>query len=96
MTGPPSGALAARDSVTSFRNDELVQALDDFFRSRHRTDPVPFFTTVVFERPGTVGMNWYLSAADKHNILNGFNKDLENNPNPRKLERLKEWWQGRR
>src|SRR5258708_19393414 len=75
LTGPPSGAMAARDSVTSFRNDELVQALDDFFRSRHPADPVPFFTTVVFERPGTVGINCYLTAPDKDTILHRFITD---------------------
>src|SRR5262249_7852608 len=31
LTGPPAGATAARASVMSFRNDEQLQALSDWF-----------------------------------------------------------------
>lgn len=49
-----------------------------------------FFTTVVFERPGKVGMNWYLTEADKEAILAGFQD--KKFPNSANLRLLKDWW----
>jgi hypothetical protein len=89
LTSPLSGVSAARFAVTSFRNDEQLQVLSDWFGEGPGADPA-FFTTVVFERPGRVGMNWYLSDDDAQTIRAGF--DGERNPNRRALELLKEWW----
>jgi hypothetical protein len=98
VTGPPAGALAARASVTSFRNDEQLQALSDYFNEPGEPGEDEFFTTVVFERPGEVGMNWYLSQADQDDIVQGLDREFEKgrNPNPGALASLVEWWNGGR
>jgi hypothetical protein len=94
LTSPPNGASAARGSVMSFRNDEQLAALSTHFASSQTKAGPPFFTTVVFERPGEVGMTWYLSQEDKQIILNGFDEGEQARANLEQLERLKEWWTG--
>jgi hypothetical protein len=84
LTSPLAGAESARVSVTSFRNDEQLQVLTDAFKPAG----ADFFTTVVFERPGSVGMNWYLSETDRHDIVHG----LDRPPNTANLRLLREWW----
>jgi hypothetical protein len=61
--------------------------LSDWFNTEKHPD---FFTTVVFERPGSAGMNWYLSELDRRTILNGF-QDNEY-PNAENLKLLRQWW----
>jgi hypothetical protein len=97
LTSPISGATAARWSVTSFRNDELVEEVGEALNAFRQEDEPPFFTTVVFERPGSdIGMNWYLTSDDIDTIVNAFDKpeDRAKNPNRSALVRLKDWWQG--
>src|SRR5262249_10191125 len=96
LTSPPAGANAARSSVMSFRNDEQMAILSSLFETNRTAAGLPFFTTVVFERPGEVGMNWYLSDDDKQVILGGFEQGASAIPNLEELDRLKEWWTGQR
>jgi hypothetical protein len=90
LTSPLSGFSAARVSVTSFRNDEQLQVLSDWFNDGRPADGRAFFTTVVFERPGEAGMNWYLSEEDKDTIRNGF--EAAEYPNSQNLRLLQQWW----
>jgi len=106
LTGPPAGAASAWGAITSFRNDEQMQILNDLFNQPTKKVEAgrDFFTTVVFERPGEVGMNWYLSEDNKNEILHGFEEkyqvgdnlywspDKNPNPNPEALRLLKQWW----
>lgn len=104
LTGPPAGALAARESVMSFRNDEWIQGLSDYFDQnvdRWFSDPDTdraFFTTVVFELPRDLGFNWYLTRGDKDSILQVFDDDEKqppgsrDTPNRDALEKLAWWW----
>lgn len=94
FTAPLSGAGNARQSVMSFRNDEQVEVLSDFFAwPEDQRDRPPFFTTVVFEQPGKVGMNWYLTELDKLDIRNGFAPGTDAaKTNLLNLQNLKAWW----
>jgi hypothetical protein len=95
LTGPPAGATAASGSIMSFRNDEQLAEVSAHFECYRTKTGLPFFTTVVFERPGDVAMNWYLSEEDKRNIVQAFEEEATAIPNLEQLERLKEWWIGR-
>ena len=100
MTGPPAGAAAARGSINSFRNDEQLEVLSAYFTEAAGNREVPFFTTVVFERPGDdIGMNWYLTVAGKMRIRSGFVKTANNKDdhqaaeaNLNALQQLRHWW----
>jgi hypothetical protein len=87
LTGPPTGALTAREAVMSFRNDEQLQELNDLF---NRTS-ADFFTTAVFERPGAAAMSWTMTKADTTRIRGG----MANLPNKTSLKHLKKWWDRR-
>jgi hypothetical protein len=90
LTSPPTGAVTARESVMSFRNDEQVEVLDAYFHSFPylRGQAEPFFTTAVFERPGAVGMNWYLRPSDRELIVRGMDDKI----NQDALELIEKWW----
>ncbi len=103
FTGPFAGLLQARESVMSFRNDEQLQALDDWFNEEGRRSRSwfsdgsrsQFFTTIVFECPQEIALSWYLPEADKRKILAGFqvpNEAGRPNVNQAALHMLKEWW----
>jgi hypothetical protein len=91
LTGPLDGAGAAYVAVSSFRNDEQVQILSDWFNGlpARAGDAGPFFTTVVFERPGQTGMNWYLNEDDMKDIRDGMTADPQNQA---VLRLLVDWW----
>jgi len=101
LTGPPAGAASARSSVNSFRNDEQLDALSAYFNESVPAGGTPFFTTVVFERPGDdIGMNWYLTEADKDRIVKGFDdkngKSIDQSEiqaNLKARAALKRWWE---
>lgn len=65
LTTPPSALLAARDSVSLFRNDEKLAALSNRFRSGMGSD---FFTNVSFQYPGEAPLSWYLTKAERDNL----------------------------
>jgi hypothetical protein len=92
LDSPLSGAEAAYVAVSSFRNDEQLQSLDRWFNrdSQKRSDR-PFFATVVFERPGQVGMNWNLDQDKVETILTGMD-DESCKDNHEALDALKQWW----
>ncbi|MEZ6142319.1 MAG: patatin-like phospholipase family protein [Zavarzinella sp.] len=105
LTGPFSAVDHARSSSANYRNDAELQQLGEFFQSwfgqaaqagkgELPTWTKDFFTTVVFERYSDVGMNWYLSQADKQLILDSWDKG-ENNFNPASLKKMLQWWQSR-
>jgi hypothetical protein len=85
LFGPPAGALKARESVMSFRNDEQLQMLDIMLNDPKRPN---FFTTVVFERPGRAAMSWYLSTAEAESITQG----MDSPQNRGAFTELEAWW----
>ncbi|MBN9520477.1 hypothetical protein J0H58_18440, partial [bacterium] len=96
LTGPLEAADAARQTTSSFRNDELLAGLDEYFRrAKESKDEDQFFQTVVFERYSNVGMSWFLAPEDKRQIENSWKGELPNgmrNLNPKSLELLINWW----
>ncbi|HVK07589.1 MAG TPA: hypothetical protein VM597_02315 [Gemmataceae bacterium] len=89
LTDVLAAVAHARTATATYRNDEDLQTLADYFREHGRG--AQFFTTVVFERYSDVGMNWYLSPADKKDILDSWTAG-DGNMNPATLEDLKTWW----
>jgi hypothetical protein len=87
LTGPLVGAASARASVMSFRNDEQLEGLSDFFNAAPGRSR--FFTTVVFSCPRGIATDWYLGPAINDKIKAGWtaarNKDA--------LAELKSWWE---
>jgi hypothetical protein len=95
--GPVDGALAARESVMAFRNDERVEMLSKSFNSDTRAlrlynqGPVEFFTSVVFEYGGHATMDWYLTEAEADDIEDEVNAKR----NQDRLRNLESWWSRR-
>jgi hypothetical protein len=82
----------ARTASATYRNDDDLYQLSQYFWM-HGPWVSQFFTTVVFERYLDVGMNWYLSPADKDLIKDSWDKGPAN-MNPASLQKLRDWWKG--
>jgi hypothetical protein len=65
LTSPPDGALRAREWTMSFRNDEQLRVLTEYF---DRTVGNLYFTTVAFEYRGDASLNWYLTQEEQASI----------------------------
>lgn len=100
LTGVLSAVDHARSASANYRNDDDLAQLAKFYKEYFKANatklpknvgPDNFFTTVVFERYTDVGMNWYLSASDKKDILDSWDQGKEN-MNPASLQKLREWW----
>ena len=65
LTTPPEGLLAARESVTLFRNDADLEALTRLCDERVREG---FLTTTVFELKADVSLSWYLARQEIETI----------------------------
>jgi hypothetical protein len=92
ITGVLSAVNHARTASATYRNDDDLYQLSQYFWM-HGPWVSQFFTTVVFERYLDVGMNWYLSPADKDLIKDSWDKGPAN-MNPASLQKLRDWWKG--
>jgi hypothetical protein len=88
LIGPATGASQGMQAMMSFRNDELLEVLDDRF---NRAGGPELFTTVVFEFPGDIAMSWYLSDQEIDRAMGGFEPGTAND---QALTRLREWFKG--
>ena len=105
LSSPLQALFAAWRSMSSYRNDEQVQATSDWF---DRNVSPGFFTTVVFESPAQVPMNWYMTQSEKENLMFGMgesngirrivservaspNRDYVQN-NIDRIDQLMNWW----
>jgi len=61
ISSPPSGLLAARESVMLFRNDSLLESLSHLYSSAFGED---FLTTTVFEFGGEASLSWHLAPEE--------------------------------
>ena len=93
LTGVLSAVNHARTASATYRNDDDLYQLSQYFWM-NGPEVRQFFTTVVFERDGDVGMNWYLSPADRKRILDSWNQ-RPGTMNPASLQKLRDWWQGK-
>lgn len=65
VTTPLFGGVSALTWAMSYRNDEQIRELDDYFNGHAAVVRPPgtprFFETVIFENPVPFGMNWFIS-----------------------------------
>jgi hypothetical protein len=89
LTAPPTAMLAARESVSLFRNDTKLDWLMRAFRKYGFDDG--FFTAALFEFTGEASLSWYLSDNERKALQNcALSAPILN-----KLKVLREWWRGR-
>ncbi|HYV36274.1 MAG TPA: hypothetical protein VE988_11255, partial [Gemmataceae bacterium] len=87
IIGPLTGAGSAFQATASFRNDEQLQVLHDWFNDAPPARP--FFTTVVFECQASLALSWYLSDSDIAEAMKGFG---QGSANEFALTKLREWF----
>ena len=90
LSAPPVAMLAARESVSLFRNDTKLDWLMQAFRSRGFEEG--FFTAALFEFTGEASLSWYLSQNERDAL-----EDCATGvPVQSKLAELRKWWDGRK
>jgi hypothetical protein len=92
LTGPAAGVDSAWQSAMSFHNDVQVQTLSNFFNLFNNASKDDFFTTVVFECPKEIALNWYIAEKEKDSIRQGF-REAAGSANREALEHLQQWWE---
>ena len=89
ISSPPDALLAARDSVSMFRNDAKLQWLhEEFVR---RVDDPDYFVVASFEFRGIASLSWYMTSHEKQQIAEHAKKEVD----PERLARLRQWWDQR-
>jgi hypothetical protein len=73
---PAEAILAQRDRAAWYRNDELLNLLNDEFAADGKAGR-PFITTVAFECDRDAALSWYLPRAEATDIVTGFYKGPE-------------------
>jgi hypothetical protein len=61
LTTPLSGLFSATSASMSFRNDEQIEVISDWFHSARGAR----FHTVVFENPSPAALSWYLTRKER-------------------------------
>jgi hypothetical protein len=84
LTAPAEGAFSAREWTMSFRNDEQIRVLHDYFNSYY----LGMFASFEFENPADFAMNWFLSEDDIEEMRDCITTD----GNAQELDRLSTWW----
>lgn len=96
LTTPLQAVLQARNSVMSYRNDELLELLSKWFEAKTGTGN--FFMNATFACSSSASMSWHLTKPERKEILSCFEhaggslSDL----NLKHLRKLEEWWELRR
>jgi hypothetical protein len=102
LTSPLEAVLAARDSVSLFRNDASLERLSQLFDDRGYDGD--FFTTVQFEYSGGA-LTWYLTGRQRDDLLGAaaaaerqppgdyVTNDARDKRNAQQMDALKAWWQ---
>jgi hypothetical protein len=71
LTSPLEAVLRARESSMSFRNDELLQVLQEELNPKDSC----FFTTAIFEFGQTAPLSWALTDRDKKQLQDAADSD---------------------
>jgi len=66
LTSPPAGLLAARESVTLFRNDSQLEAMSHLYANALQSED--FLTTTVFEFGGEASLSWHLAGEEVNRL----------------------------
>jgi predicted acylesterase/phospholipase RssA len=88
LTSPPEGLWEARTASNTFRNDNLLHLLNDFFMARGF--PRGFFSTVAFEFSGgdDVALNFTLASDEIKEVQTAVDNELF----ARRADALLNWW----
>jgi hypothetical protein len=78
LGSPVQGALAAREAVMAYRNEEQLEFLTSYFNRRQ--DGRPVFTTALIENPATVSMSWYMTRRETIRLLRAIREDFVQKP----------------
>lgn len=101
LSSPVEAVMAARDSVSAFRNDASLERLSQEFDDRGYKDN--FFTTARFEYSGGV-LTWYLTqrqqadvwgaaSATERQAADGYERNpSRDDANSVQMDALKVWW----
>jgi hypothetical protein len=104
LFSPLQGFDSARQAVNSFRNDEAISLLSDWFDDHRGTS---FFSTFIFENPAEVALSWYMTRKEKMEIEQGMGasegyidtlsaempiKAASIRSNIQRLQLFKAWW----
>jgi hypothetical protein len=90
LTTPLKAVLQARSAGMSFRNDEQISMLAEWFREHAWEEDRPeFFQTVSFDCNATASLNWYITQAECDAILGCMASDTSN---WERLQSLQAWW----
>lgn len=97
VTSPLEGLMQARRAVMSFRNDQQLEMIADWFEDN--ADRPSFFQNVTFECPASASLNWFITADEHADILACLEPGREGRAdtsamNLERLAALKEWWAG--
>jgi hypothetical protein len=84
LTSPVEGAISARNWSMSFRNDEQLRVLNDYFNGQS----AGMFQSFEFENPTSFAMNWFLSQED----IDSMKRIVSTGWNGQELDRLAKWW----
>jgi hypothetical protein len=106
ITSPLDGFMSARQSITSFRNDEQLEALGNVISEARlkagKENEADFLTSVVFECPKEVSVSWAITRQEAKDIEDGFSPGTIDpiynegaRRNLERLDRLVRWWNRR-
>jgi len=91
VTSPVKGLLQARRAVMSYRNDEQLEWLSNWFRDQ--TGHSEFFQTVTFESPASASLSWHITEEERAEILKSFGDgEALAQVNWDRLSKLEDWW----
>lgn len=94
ITSPIEGLYNARDGSSSFRNDGQLELLSQFLKKQvlpglAPADPAyPNFNVVTFELDKPAPLSWYLSNAERDDLLRAINSP----GHKQRLEATLDWW----
>jgi hypothetical protein len=92
LSTPMEALLTARDRVACYRNDDLLQVLEDVFNGKDRQ----FFTTVSFECSRDAALSWRLPANEATEIVKGYYTGADRKERQpwidKRVRRLQKWF----
>ena len=100
LTSPPQGAGNALAWSMSYRNDEQIRVLSNYFNAECKNGHPDWFKTFIFENPIPFGMNWFITSKEIRRMQESIGDNQPKDPNDQiafKYNRyqmclLESWW----
>ena len=95
MTSPFEGLYNSRDGSSSFRNDGQLELLSQFIKTQELPGlasgdvSAPRFNVVTFELDRPAPLSWYLSNAERDDLLRAIRTD----GHKQRIDAAVDWWQ---